>query len=510
MTDSGGCRLDIGTLVVALVGALGGAAAAGVGSVLRTRSTGRTAARLVYAELTRNAAAVAYYCATRSWPSAALIHQTWDAHGEALARMRGAEVFDAIYRGYAALEAVAYIAADASLGPRERDLLLDASVAQLREALRVAGGQAQIPRGQVQAELERLAVAAGPARAAAALSQAPPSLLTQLVDIQRATGNTPPAELEAAAAPATGGAVLRVYDARNTEESAVERLALVRHDGGPPSVDQTVNEVYESMATTHAFYREVFGRESLDGAGGPLQAVVHYGRKFNNTFWNGQLLMVGDGDGELFQRFSADVDMTAHEFSHTLTRQAGLTYQGQPGALTESVCDVLGILVKQWSLRQDQAADADWVLGASLFSPAVKATGLRSLAAPGTAYDDPRLGKDPQPDHMRGYVETETDEGGVHINCGIPSHAFYLLATALGGPAWERAGRIWYDALTSQALSPTASFAAFAGLTVALAGRDHGRDGEEATATRAAWRAVGVTPRLSKRAAGLVGSGVGG
>ncbi|HEX6675679.1 MAG TPA: M4 family metallopeptidase [Actinomycetes bacterium] len=501
--------MDIGTLVVALIGALGGAAAAGVGSVLRTRGTGRTAARLVYAELTRNAAAVAYYCATRSWPSAALIHQTWDAHGEALARMRGAEVFDAIYRGYAALEAVAYIAADASLDLQERGLLLDASVGQLREALRVAGGQAQIPRAQVQAELERLAVAAGPARTPAALSQAPPSLLTQLVDIQRATGNTPPPELEAAAAaPATGGAVLRVYDARNTMELTVEGLALVRHDGGPPSADPTVNEIYEAMATTHAFYREVFGRDSLDGAGGPLEAVVHFGTKFNNTFWNGQHLVVGDGDGELFQRFSADVEMTAHELSHTLTRQAGLSYQGQTGALNESVCDVLGILVKQWSLHQDQAAAADWVIGASVFSPDVKATGLRSLAAPGTAYDDPRLGKDTQPDHMRAYVETETDNGGIHINCGIPNHAFYLLATALGGPAWERAGRIWYDALTSPALSPTASFAAFAGLTVALAGRDHGRDGEEATATRAAWRAVGVTPRLSKRAAGLVGSGV--
>jgi len=502
--------LDIATLVGALIGAVGGAGAAGVGSVLRTRSTGRTAARLVYAELTRNAAAVAYYCATRSWPSAALIHQTWDAHGEALARMRGAEVFDAIYRGYAALEAVAYIAADASLGLRERDLLLDASVAQLREALRVAGGQAQIPRGQVQAELERLAVAAGPPRTSAALSQAPPSLLTQILDIQRATGNTPPPELEAAAAaPASGGAVLRVYDARNTMETSPERLVLVRHDGGPPSADPTVNEVYESMATTHAFYREVFGRDSLDGAGGPIEAVVHFGTSFNNTFWQGQQLVVGDGDGVLFQRFSPHVDMAAHELSHTLTQQAGLLYQGQPGALNESVCDVLGILVKQWSLGQDQAADADWVLGVGLFGPDVKATGLRSLAAPGTAYDDPRVGKDTQPDHMRGYVETETDNGGIHVNCGIPNHAFYRLATALGGPAWERAGHLWYAALTSQALSPTTSFAAFAGLTVALAGRDHGPDGEEAAATRAAWRAVGVTPRLSKRAAGLVESGVG-
>ena len=55
------------------------------------------------------------------------------------------------------------------------------------------------------------------------------------------------------------------------------------------------------------------------------------------------------------------------------------------------------------------------------------------MKAPGTAYDDPRLGKDPQPAHMDDYVETTEDNGGVHINSGIPNHAFYLAATALGG-----------------------------------------------------------------------------
>jgi Zn-dependent metalloprotease len=292
-------------------------------------------------------------------------------------------------------------------------------------------------------------------------------------------------------------------------ETSPERLQLARHDGGPASPDATVNQVYEAMAATHGFYREVFGRDSLDGAGSPVEAVVHFGTSFNNTFWDGQRLVVGDGDGVLFQHFSANLDLLAHELSHTLTQQAGLSYLGQPGALTESICDVLGLLVKQWHLGQDQAGEADWVLGVGVFGPDVKAAGLRSLAAPGTAYDDPRIGKDSQPDHMRAYVETETDNGGIHVNCGIPNHAFYRLATALGGPAWERAGHIWYAALTSQALSPTTSFAAFAGLTVAVAGRDHGPDGEEVAATRAAWRAVGVTPRLSKRAGGLVGSGAG-
>jgi Zn-dependent metalloprotease len=86
------------------------------------------------------------------------------------------------------------------------------------------------------------------------------------------------------------------------------------------------------------------------------------------------------------------------------------------------------------------------------------------------------------------------------------SQPFYRLATALGGPAWERAGRIWYATLTGQALTRTMTFAAFAGLTAGIASRDYGAESEEVAATHAAWQAVGVTPRLSQRAAGLVGA----
>ncbi|MFF1794644.1 M4 family metallopeptidase, partial [Kitasatospora sp. NPDC058263] len=115
------------------------------------------------------------------------------------------------------------------------------------------------------------------------------------------------------------------------------------------------------------------------------------------------------------------------------------------------------------------AGEADWLIGAGLLAPGVQGVALRSMKAPGTAYDDPRLGKDPQPAHLRDYVRTAQDNGGVHINSGIPNHAFYLLATALGGPAWERAGRIWYDALTGGELAQDASFTDFAKLTVAAA-----------------------------------------
>src|SRR5690606_15620654 len=110
------------------------------------------------------------------------------------------------------------------------------------------------------------------------------------------------------------------------------------------------------------------------------------------------------------------------------------------------ISDVFGALAKQYRLGQ-RAGQADWLIGAGLFTDAVQARALRSMAEPGTAYDDPLLGKDPQPGHMRDFVVTQEDNGGVHINSGIPNRAFHLAALALDGHAWEPAGRIWYDAL---------------------------------------------------------------
>jgi Zn-dependent metalloprotease len=167
-----------------------------------------------------------------------------------------------------------------------------------------------------------------------------------------------------------------------------------------------------------------------------------------------------------------------------------LLYQGQSGALNESVSDVFGSLVKQQVLGQD-ATEADWLIGAGLFTEAVQGVALRSMRAPGTAYDDDVLGRDPQPDHLRGYVETSDDNGGVHINSGIPNHAFYLAATSLGGSAWVVAGRIWYDTLVSGGLKPDADFATFAAATVLAAQARFGT--AEVLAVRSAWDAVGVT-----------------
>jgi Zn-dependent metalloprotease len=253
--------------------------------------------------------------------------------------------------------------------------------------------------------------------------------------------------------------------------------------------------------TDAQYYANVTDDYFLDGPGfnwtscyTRMQSVAHYGKNYNNAFWNGEQMVYGDGDGRLFLAFTGPIDVTAHELTHGVTQYtAGLEYFNQSGALNESASDVFGSLVKQYHLGQT-ADQADWLIGAGLFGPEVdSATALRSMKAPGTAYEDDVLGKDPQPGHMDHYVHTSRDNGGVHINSGIPNRAFYLCATALGGHAWEKAGRIWYETLTGGAVKRDTDFAGFAAATRDVAARGYGSKSAEAEAVSEAWKGVGVS-----------------
>lgn len=267
-----------------------------------------------------------------------------------------------------------------------------------------------------------------------------------------------------------------------------------RGEGDDPTGDESVDEAYDGLGVTFRFFREAYGRNSLDGRGLPLKATVHYDRDYDNAFWDGERMVFGDGDGEVFGRFTASLSVIAHELSHGFTQYTSqLEYSGQAGALNESVSDVFGVLVEQYSLGHS-AEKASWLVGRGLFLPAVQGNALRSMIEPGTAYDDDVLGKDPQPADMDGYVETLADNGGVHINSGIPNRAFALTALELGGPAWERAGQVWFDVCTARTLSATADFSAFAGATIEAAAARFGVDSDVGRALTRAWDTVGVKP----------------
>ena len=296
-------------------------------------------------------------------------------------------------------------------------------------------------------------------------------------------------------AQAIGGKERIIYDAKN---KSTLPGTVVRNEGDPPSTDIAVNEAYDGSGATYDLYKEIYERNSIDGSGMRLDSTIHYQKGYDNAFWNGEQMVYGDGDEDqpvedrLFNRFTIAIDVIGHELTHGVTQfEAKLSYSQQPGALNESMSDVFGSLVKQRQLNQT-ADQADWIIGAGLLTENVNGVGIRSMKAPGTAYDDPVLGKDPQPSHMDDYVTTISDNGGVHINSGIPNHAFYVIAMELGDYAWEKAGQIWYVTLKDKLIS-NSKFQDCANFTYQTAGELYGAGSIQQQAVKTGWAEVGLT-----------------
>jgi len=282
-----------------------------------------------------------------------------------------------------------------------------------------------------------------------------------------------------------------VYDVQNGGDSDVPGVR-VRGDGDAATDDKAVNEAFDGAGATYDFYKKVLGRNSVDGHDMELISSVHFGVDFDNAFWQGSQMVYGDGSGRFLAKGSltSDVSVIAHELTHGVTQfSAALIYSKQSGALNESFSDVFGSLVKQY-VKQQKADEADWLIGEGILGPSMEGKALRSMKDPGTAFKF-----DDQPSTMDGYQDLpddndpNNDRGGVHLNSGIPNKAFYLAATKLGGSAWEKAGPIWYNALTTK-LQESAQFVDAAQATVAAAAELY--DPAAETAVREAWEEVGV------------------
>lgn len=267
---------------------------------------------------------------------------------------------------------------------------------------------------------------------------------------------------------------------------------LVRKEGQSAVADEDVNNAYDAAGYTWSFYHDLFGRNSIDNKGLKLIQTVHYGKKYDNAFWDGQQMIFGDGDGTIFDSFTKDIDIVGHELTHGVVQyECNLNYQDQSGALNESLADVFGIMIKQRVKNQD-VTQSDWLIGENVLIGEQYA--LRSFKAPGTAYvNHPDLGSDPQPSKMSGYTDDPNDNGGVHLNSGITNHAFYLAATTIGGFAWEKTGKIWYAAMCdTERVKPDASFIDFKNATVYHAQQLFADDESVAKAINDAWETVGV------------------
>lgn len=274
----------------------------------------------------------------------------------------------------------------------------------------------------------------------------------------------------------------RVAGSYNNMEAAEDRLIytaaggyglpgiLIMSEGGYSS-DAVAGEEYNNVGLVYDYYHNNYGRDSIDNNGMPIISTVHYGPNYNNSFWNGYQAVFGDGDGKVFAPLGGGLDIVAHEITHGVTQHtAGLIYSYQSGALNESYSDVLGELAEP---------NPDWQIGESVYTPGIPGDALRSLSNP-TLYG--------QPDNMNDYVNTSVDNGGVHLNSGIPNKAAYDVAMSIGK---DKMGQIWYRALTEY-LTSDAQFNDARDASVQAATDLYGAGSAEVKAVENGFAAVGI------------------
>lgn len=236
-----------------------------------------------------------------------------------------------------------------------------------------------------------------------------------------------------------------VYDCLNEYR---QKAKLARSEGEDMVEDQAVNFAYNHSGYVRKYFKDSFELNSLDGKGMPIISNVHYGKGYNNAFWDGDEITYGDGDGTQFLNFVSGIDVVAHELTHGITQFLGnLEYKGQSGALNEHFSDVFATIIKQKYLTQE-TSEADWLIGDTVVGNEFPGKAIRSMKAPGTANEF-----DSQPDHMDNYYSGASDNYGVHINSGIPNKAFYLSCMAIG---IADCSLIWFQTLNQ--LWRTANF----------------------------------------------------
>jgi thermolysin len=286
------------------------------------------------------------------------------------------------------------------------------------------------------------------------------------------------------------GVSIRTYTANGQQVEA---------GGGAQQVTSTSLTTWDTAATgpgaavdahvyagvVYDYYKTKHGRNAIDGQGGAMLSTAHYGQAFDNAAWDGTGMIYGDG-GRLFKPLSAGLDVVAHEFTHGVTeRTSGLRYQNQTGALNESVSDIFGVFIEH---SQKPSDTNNWIMGESI----AKGAGLIR------DFKNPAAGR--QPANMSAYVNTQQDNGGVHINSGIPNNAMFLMTVGGTNPVsktqvafgigWEKSEKVWYRTNTKYLLQ-TSTFAQAAQATMQAA-KDLQLTDNEQNIIDCAWKATGV------------------
>jgi len=279
--------------------------------------------------------------------------------------------------------------------------------------------------------------------------------------------------------------------------------------------DGAVGDAHIYAGYTYDFYFKRFGRLGLDDNNVRIRSLANPVRRtltdfiryfttfpdfFVNAFYaGGGVVVYGVGlppgltlGGQSWNLLSGSLDVVAHELTHGVTEfTSNLIYQNESGALNEAFSDMMGTSAEFfYQPAGDGPLKADYLLGEDVVTPG----GLRSMENPAALGD---------PDHYsRRFVGT-ADNGGVHINSGIPNHAFYLAieggtnrtsglaVQGVGSANRDQIEKVFYRAFT-QMLTSNATFAVARAATVQAARDLYGANSAAERAVTQAWTAVGV------------------
>lgn len=275
-----------------------------------------------------------------------------------------------------------------------------------------------------------------------------------------------------------------VFSMRNTEGKLPGSLAISDRNGQTRLHDATSAEAFDYSGDVWDFWKQVAGRESLDNKNSEIISSVHYGKGYNNAYFNGEQMVYGDGDGKFFLPFTKSLDVIGHELGHWCVQSGpNLVYWFESGALNEHFADVFGTCAKHHA-NNTTIDKADWLIGPEIVGPDFPGKAIRSFK------DEFAYEGDPQPKHMKDMYRGMQDNGGVHINSGIPNHMFYHVCLDLGGYSYEAPFKIWFA--TMMRLKSISGFYWFARIAVSEAEKMYGKNSREHQAVLNAAREVGI------------------
>jgi bacillolysin len=303
-------------------------------------------------------------------------------------------------------------------------------------------------------------------------------------------------------------------------EGLVPTLADAASDSDNVWTDVASVDAHTYLGWTYDFYAKRFGRRGIDDGDSPIRAVTHpitrsaaytapaaLADYFINAFWcpscgpnEKGMMMFGEGlpddlvlvGGQSVDYLSGALDVVAHELTHGLTDYSSqLIYERESGALNESFSDIVGTSVEFFFQPLGSGlGQAEYLIGEDVVRPG----GIRSIA-------NPRLHD--QPDHYSRRFLGGDDFGGVHINSGIPNHAFYLAieggtnrtsgmrVEGVGAANREQIEKAFYRAFVFM-LPANARFTTARAATIQAATDLYGGSSPAVSAITQAWTAVGV------------------